>query len=322
MKTIHVALICLLFTAFSCGSGAAYKDEAAPNSESTKDMIAGNAVMSEQEEDKSKETADSTSNNGFFSSSAARISKLDSTRKFIRTVDMKFKVESVQKSTYIIEDIIANHNGFVTLSDLHATINYTSRTAVSADSTLETTHYLTENSMSLRVPNVSLDSVLKEIAKQISFLDYRVIKAEDVSLQIMANKWSLKRAERHHDRLEKAIDSKGKKLREINEAEESLSGKEELADYNKINNLSLLDQVSYSTVNVRIYQRESVKNELIANDKDISAYEPGFGSKLLDSLSGGWYFLQDFVLFMIKIWPLYLIAALIWIILKRYFGKK
>ncbi len=301
MKAIHLATACLLFTALSCSNGASYENEKA--SAAMADSAVGNA-------------------NGFISSTAAQVSKKDSVRKFIRTADMKFKVDNVQRSTYLIEDIIGKHYGFVTLSNLHSTINYTNNTPVSADSLLETTHYVVENSMSLRIPNVSLDSVLKEIATQITFLDFRIIKAEDVSLQLMANKWSQKRAERHHNRLENAIDTKAKKLRETTEAEESLATKEEIADYSKITNLSLIDQVNYSTINLQVYQREVIKKELIANEKNIRAYEPGLLSKIKDSFVDGWLFLEGFILFLCKLWPLIPIGLILWIVLKRYYTKK
>ncbi len=111
------------------------------------------------------------------------------------------------------------------------------------------------------------------------------VKAEDVSLQLLANKWTQKRAEKHYVRLEKAIDEKAKKLKETTEAEESLATKEEQADYSKIDNLSLFDQVNYSTINLRVYQREVIKKEVIENEKNIHAYEPNFLSKIKDSLT-------------------------------------
>jgi len=306
MKTIHLVLACLVVVIYSCSS-AAYKDEEAKSAEMAAIAMADSTAVA---------------NNGFMSSSAAQVTKRDSTRKFIRTADMKFKAENVYRSTYVIEDIINKHSGFVTLSNLHSTVSYTNRTQVSADSSLETTYYVVENSMSMRVPNVSLDSVLKEIATQITFLDHRIIKAEDVSLQLMANKWSKRRAERHHERLEKAIDTKAKKLRETTEAEESLAGKEELADYNVLNSMSLIDQVNYSTINLQVYQRETIKKELVANEKSIRAYEPGLGSKMKESLVDGWLFLESFILFLLKIWPLYPIVFITWFLLKKYYGKK
>jgi hypothetical protein len=248
--------------------------------------------------------------------------KKDSVRKFIRTADLKFKVGNVQQSTYIIEDIVGKHNGFVTLSNLASNISHKNIIKVSEDSLLETTYYATENVMSMRVPNTELDTVLKEIAKQITFLDYRVIKAEDVSLQLMANKWTQKRAEKHYIRLEKAIYEKAKKLKETTEAEESLVTQEELGDYSKMENLSLIDQVNYSTINLRVYQREVIKKELIENEKNISEYEPNLFSKMKDSLKDGWLFLEEFILFLLKLWPIIPIGLVLRMILKKHYAKR
>jgi hypothetical protein len=307
MKAIHFAVACLCLGA--CSSNKEYYEQ--------KDKSAASLEAGEKAVMDSVATA-----NGFISSSAAQVTRRDSARKFVRTAEMRFKAKDVQRSTYFIEDIISRHNGFVTLSNLHSTVSYTNKTAVSADSSLETTYYITENTMSLRVPNVSLDSALKEIATQISFLDFRIIKAEDVSLQLMANKWSQKRAERHQQRLQNAIDTKGKKLEETTNAEESLAGKEEVADYNKVSNMSLIDQVNYSTINLQVYQRESAKKELVANEQNIRAYEPGMLSKIKDALLGGWIFLEEFIVFLCKLWPLLLVGLIIWLLFRKYYARK
>ena len=57
------------------------------------------------------------------SSSAAVVNKKDSTHKFIRTADLKFKVKSVIKSTYNIEDLTARQGGFVTYTNLSSNID-------------------------------------------------------------------------------------------------------------------------------------------------------------------------------------------------------
>ncbi len=120
---------------------------------------------------------------GNISSSAAVVNSKDTTHRFIRTADLKFKVKSVVKATYTIEDIVARQGGFVTYTNLGSQINYSTTTAISADSSLVTNWYTVTNTLVLRVPNVKLDTTLKLIGRTIDFLDYRVIKAEDVALQ-------------------------------------------------------------------------------------------------------------------------------------------
>jgi hypothetical protein len=264
--------------------------------------------------------ADSISN-AFISSSAAVENEKDSTRRFIRTAELKFKVKSVIKSTYDIENITNRQGGFVTHTNLTSDINNVSTIAVSADSTLETTYYTVTNSIKIRVPNTKLDTTLREISKNIDYLDYRIIKAEDVALQILSNNLTQKRSTKNQERLTNAIDKKGKKLNETTNAEELLLDKQEQSDNAKISNLSLTDQIKFSTINISIYQRQTFKRELIFNDKNVDAYEPSFGNKVLESLKFGWDILEAFLVFLTKLWGLFLFAILVYILYKRYGHK-
>jgi hypothetical protein len=264
--------------------------------------------------------ADSTSN-AFISSSAAVENGKDTTRRFIRTADLKFKVKSVIKSTYDIESITNRQGGFVIYTNLTSNINNVTTTAVSADSSLETTYYTVTNSITLRVPNTKLDTTLKEISNNIDYLDFRVIKAEDVALQILSNNLTQKRSAKNEERLTNAIDNRGKKLNETTIAEEVLLSKQEQADNAKISNLSLTDQIKFSTINLTIYQRQTIKRELISNDKNTDAYEPGFGTKLLDALKYGWDILETFIVFLTKLWGLFLFAIVVYFIYKKYRHK-
>jgi hypothetical protein len=172
------------------------------------------------------------------SSSAATVNK-NSNRKFIRTVEVKFKVKNVAKSTYAIEDATSKFGGFVTYTNLTSNIFDENRTKISPDSTLVTAKYKVQNNITIRVPNTKLDTVIKTIAKQIHFLDYRIIKADDVSLQMLSNQMAQRRGISSEKRLENAIDNEGKKLKEIANAEENLNNKKEQNDAAKIENLCL-----------------------------------------------------------------------------------
>lgn len=252
------------------------------------------------------------------SSLAAVVNKNDPARKFVRTADIKFKVKSVVRSTYDIEDVVNRQGGFVTYTNLASSVDNVSNTAVSEDSMLETTSYNVTNTMTIRVPNDKLDTTLKEIAKNVDCLDHRIIKADDVALQMLSNELAQKRAAGNETRLANDIDTKGKKLAETTTAEETLSDKKEAADNAKIANLSLLDKVSLSTVNLDIYQRETTKMELISNNKSTTAYEPNFGTKILGSLKYGWDILEAIIVSIAKLWGLMLLALIAYFIYRKY----
>lgn len=255
------------------------------------------------------------------SSSAAVETNKNGNRKFIRTADLKFKVESVVKATYGIEDIVGRQGGFVTYTNLYSTIDNVSTTAISADSTLETTYFTVLNSMTIRIPNTKLDTTLKAIAKHIDYLDHRIITADDVALQILSNDLTQKRASKTERRLTNAIDNRGKKLNETVSSEEILANKQEQSDNAKIANLALNDQIDFSTITISMYQRQDIKRDVISNFKNIDAYEPGFGKKVMESLISGWQILEVTILFLLNLWGL-ILAAIILFFLYRFVAVK
>ena len=294
MKTItKLGLVTFAFavTLYSCKQAEATAEEAV------------------EENVKLEKSADTTS---------SVVEKKDMNRKFIRTADIKFKVKNVPQSTYAIENTTAKFGGFVTYTNLQSDISEKTKTKISQDSTLETTKYNIENNITIRVPNTQLDTILKTISKQIDFLDFRVIKADDVSLQMLANQLAQNRSVSQEKRVQKAIDTKGKKLTAIIDAEENLNAKKEANDSKKLENLSLQDQVNFSTVTLQIYQRETIKQEIVANEK---MHRQNIGSKIIDGLRTGWYMLEEIIAFLIQLWSLFLIGIMCFLVYKKYLKK-
>ncbi|KAF2512666.1 DUF4349 domain-containing protein [Flavobacterium zhairuonense] len=254
-------------------------------------------------------------------SSSAAVEKKDSKQKFIRTADIKFKVKNVVKSTYAIENATQKFGGFVTYTNLQSNIHNQIKTKISQDSTLETTKYSVENNITIRVPNTQLDTVIKTIAKQIDFLDFRVIKADDVSIKMLANQLSQKRNSISEKRVANAIDSKGKKINDIVEAENTLANKIAEKDNSTIENLSLQDQVNFSTITLQLYQNETTRQEIMASEKDSAAYKPNLGIQAIDALKSGWYILESILIFFINIWPIILISLGGFFLYKKYIKK-
>lgn len=249
-------------------------------------------------------------------SSSAAVEDKNSTRKFIRTADLRFKVKSVTKSTYAIENTVAKFGGFVTSTELKSNIINTSTAKVSSDSLVETTRFVVENNMIIRVPNTLLDTTLKTIARQIDYLDYRIIKADDVSLQLLSNDLSQKRNQDNQKRVEDAIANRGKKLGETLNAEDRLHDSQTQSDEAKLSNLSMKDQINFSTLSLSLYQREEFKKEVIANP-DNEEYKTSFGVRIMDGLKTGWNILEEILIFFVNIWTLIALGVIIWILIRR-----
>lgn len=301
-KTILALLALGLF--ISCKKGN-YEENA--TEESAPSSVAADSVSVNSEKD--------------VMSSSAAVENKNSNRKFVRTADVRFQVKNVANATTKIEDATTKFGGFVTYTDLESHVNSVEKTKVSPDSTLATTRYSVDNSITIRVPNTQLDTVLKLIAKEVHFLNHRKISANDVTLQMLSNQLAQKRNATTQKRVEKAIDEKGKKLTQVMDAEENLATKKEQNDNTLLQNLSLEDQVNFSTLTLEIYQDETIKQEMLANEKSINAYRPNIGLQIWDSLKTGWFILEKILSFIAVLWPFILIGTLGWFGYKKYLKK-
>jgi hypothetical protein len=312
MKKQTVSLILAsIVILFSCGGAMENSSEGRSEMKTSYDeeLVEGSAMA---------DTSSYESDPNTMTSSAAVENKKDSLRKFIRTADIKFKVKNVVTSTYAIEDIVTGHDGFVTYTDLSSQILKVEVTPISADSSLETTHFNVINSITLRIPNTKLDTTLKDISKHVDFLDYRIIKAEDIHLSLLSNKLKQKRAEGNEELLKDKIENEEKPS---DYTTDKMISSQEQADEAKIAQLYLMDQVNYSTVTMYIYQRESIKREVIPNTDNIEAYEPSFGNKLMSSLSMGLEIIKALILFLVSIWPIVILSLIGWVMYKKYTKK-
>lgn len=280
---------------------------------------ASSEQMSDREES-AKEFADSVST----AIQSIKHPKLiaDSNRAFLKTADLSFKVKDVKNATFDIERIVSEHNGYVTSSVLESAVNYKNSMRVNKDSMLDIINYTVHNNIILRIPNTELDKTLTEISVLIDYLEYRKIKADDVTKQFQAAKLSERRFVGHKKRLEKAIDHNGKKLNQMVEAENELLVKQEWADNSKLNTLELAHDVSYSTVIINIYQKETTKKETYAYTFPTEPYAPNFGSKFLTSLSEGASVFGEIILFFVKLWPIALLVAGIIVLIKLILKQK
>lgn len=235
--------------------------------------------------------------------------------KFIRSADIRYKVKDVAAATYHIEAIVSKNRGYVSYTHLSSGIDHTEQIQISKDSSLETTHYTMSNRITLRVPNTLLDTTLREIMADVVFLDHRTIKADDVTIQYLENSLGQKRYAGN------AKIQPGAKQRDINETGELSLYRKEKQDEYFIANKYIDRDVRLSEVSIEIYQRPSIRREMVANPDNIESYHPGFFSRMSDALVTGWELMEDLVLFLLKFWILVPVAVGTVFLLRRMKGR-
>lgn len=318
-KSLIVFLIPLYL--FSCGqaSNEHYEQTSSYQTESNDDYAEEAKEIAEIPVTESPKPR--TADNDFISSSAAKVNA-DTSKKFIRTADIKFRVKNVYDATIGIENITSQFEGYVSYTKLNSNVNYTTLTPISTDSSLETVWYTVANTIIIRVPNTELDTTIRSISKYIDFLDHRTIEAKNVTISMLANKMAQKRQQEHSKRLGKAIDNKGSELEDITNAEQSRLNSQERKDYAKISDLELQDKIEMSTINLNIYQRKTVKRTLLKNYENTEAYEPGFFKQLGEAVCSGWEVLKDIVIGLFSIWPIIAIIVTFLLLYLRFLRKR
>lgn len=246
----------------------------------------------------------SNSNNSKLSSSAAVENNKDSTRKFIRKADVKFRVTDVLASTYRIELITSQNGGFVTFTNLSSQVHPMPSKTLSIDSVLESIEVRVSNTMTLRVPNTKLDTVLREIGQNIDFLDYRVITAEDVALQVLSNNLQQKRLSSDKNGL---TSDDADKLQQRDNA--------------KIAELRLLDEINFSTIRLEIYQAQSIQRRVVSNTQNIEKYKPSFGKQIQEAFRDGWSIFEVMLVLLTKLWGL-VVLGIVLFVLYRFLRSK
>ncbi|MDP2387493.1 MAG: DUF4349 domain-containing protein [Bacteroidota bacterium] len=236
----------------------------------------------------------------------------DSNHVFMRNADMRFSVKDVRQATLDIEKLVRKYDGFVTYTSLTGNKYLNNSVRVSKDSIMEVYKMNVTNEITLRVPNVNLDSTLIELNGIIEFIDNRTIRADDVKLQLLATSLKAKRNLQHINKLDKKIDDQGKKLPQTVHALNDLNYSKTNYDEQQLNLMDLTDKVSYSTVKMYVYQPEVMEYKKSMLPAIIKPYSPSFGDRLSSALNTGLTILQAILLFFATIWPLLFLFVIIW----------
>lgn len=166
--------------------------------------------------------------------------------------------------------------------------------------------YEISNTLIIRVPTENFDNLLNEITNGVSKFDRKEIKIKDVTAEFLDIEARLKTKKELENRYLEIL-KKANTVTEILEVEKQIG--ELRSDIESIEGrLKFLNnQVSFSTLNVRIYETISEQTE--------------FGKKFKNGFKNGWENLILFFVFLVNIWPFIFIIIGI-VILIRIWRKR
>lgn len=238
-------------------------------------------------------------------------------KKFIRTVESKFRVKDVKQTTQRIHDLTNKYGGYVSNMNLRSEPITSKKIQISADSLVEIEEFIVRNELTIRVPNQQLDSLLRDVFRMVDYWDNCELKTDDASLLLFGNSLKIKRLESFSGRNKANIDKKKGNITVAAEAEKEVLTHENQADNYKVDQQSIEDRVNFSVVNLEIYQAKSIQKTAIPDIKNIEPYRPNIFFQVGDSLKDGWFVLENILVFLVKLWPLWVVCGAVYYFVRR-----
>lgn len=212
--------------------------------------------------------------------------------KIIKKGSVGIQVNDYHKDKHYFEDAIRKYDGYKS--------NENEKTELSRIS----------NTIEIRLPNQHFDQFINEITtgKGIKNVDYKRMSATDVGEEytdLVTRINTKKEVEKRYIEILR----KANKITDILAVEDQIRVIREEIESKEGRLRFLKDRISYSTVNLYIYQNLEYDAPLV--DK------PTFWGKMANAANTGWNLILSFLLFLVYIWPIVLLLIITIIFYKK-----
>ena len=222
------------------------------------------------------------------------------------------EVKDVYDATISIEKSLKDLGGFVTSSRLNSQTISEETFNTSNEHAILVRKFQTENTMQVRVPSEKLGEFLNLINNKKVFLNSRVILAEDITSNIKLAKLEEKRNAKTAENIDKLKTNTDK----VSMIDDNLSE----GNLQKISTYEMSDLLKYSTVDIFIKEPKLRIAEIaVTNTGNIdNKYKFNFFYDVKNAFVEGFYLIQRLIVGLVSIWPILVIASLIfYFLIKR-----
>jgi hypothetical protein len=216
-------------------------------------------------------------------------------KKIIKDGRLRLKVDNLEESKNHIDTLINHYNGY------YANESYN-------NSERESSYNL-----KIRIPSNHFELFVYHSETGIGEVVFKEIEARDVTDKFFDLETRLENKKKYLSRYQELL-SKAQNIKEILEIEEKIRGIEEELESTEGRLKYLNDLIDYSTLNLTLTKQKDFKFNPTHRDN--------FTERLKHSISKGWTIIIDFFLFLIKLWPFWIIFAISIMTWKRIKKKR
>ena len=216
-------------------------------------------------------------------------------RKIIKDGRMEIRVKELEKGKKDIDSLVKKYKGYY------------------ADETFNNQDYAHGYTLKIRVPAFTFEAFITEIEAGAGEVVYKNISSRDVTEEFIDLETRLKNKKNYLNRYGELL-KQAKSVKDILEIEEKTRLIEEEVESVQGRLKYLNNQVDFSTLDLQISKK---------NDYNLYANNTGrFIDRLKLSMVKGWFGLVTFTLFVIRIWPFWIIVGVMYYLVRRILKKK
>ena len=213
-------------------------------------------------------------------------------QKIIKTARLVFETQDIEKTHQYILQLTNEYNGLVQNDNSGKNYNRISK------------------NLTIRIPTEDFQEFITAVSKGIDYFDQRTISRQDVSEEFIDLEARLKAKRTLEERYLELL-KKANNVKEMLEIERELSTIREEIEARQGRLQYLQNQVSMSTLNIEFYK--------ITAETGITQ---SYGQKMKNALHGGWNGISVFFLGVLYLWPLFLVAIIMVLVLRIFLKRR
>ncbi len=233
-------------------------------------------------------------------------------KNFVVNARAEFTVTDVVESVNKIEELTKENQGFIEASRIDNNL-ISNEDIVRSDTIIRLSRYVRTAEMTVRIPKENVSKFLKQLQKQVKFLQASEFSAKDVTLDMYRQQLESSISAEKVTELEKER-LNAKKAKEQNSNVETIDKTSEAKTQKALAELeekAIKDKIKYSTIKLSFSQPESIYQKTLTNTQQlVNSYEPSFQVQLLESLQAGWLAFKEVILQLVKGWWVILLIVL------------
>jgi hypothetical protein len=217
------------------------------------------------------------------------------TRKIIKDGNMEIRVKNLEQGKIQIDSLVKKFRGYY------------------AEETYNNQDFSHDFTLKIRIPSEKFELFIAQAESPIGDLIYKNVSSRDVTEEFIDLETRLKNKKDYLNRYGELL-KQAKSVKDILEIEEKTRVIEEEIESTEGRLKYLNNQVDFSTLELRITK----KNDYNFNPQNVG----NFFDRLKFSLVKGWFGLVTFTLFIIRIWPFWIIVALVYYLVRRILRRR